>query len=81
MRGATCFSGIAAAELAAPDFDWLWSADVEPQANALRAHRFPHIPNLGDVLAPDFMDRARAFGPLDMLRKKQAFEVKRLLGQ
>lgn len=50
-----------------PDWDWLWSADVEPFPNAVRAARFPHSENLGDVLADDFLDRAAAFGPLDVL--------------
>ncbi len=67
MRGATCFSGIGAPECAMPWVDWLWSAEIEPFPNAVRAVRFPHVPNLGDVLADDFLDRACAYGPLDLL--------------
>lgn len=67
MRGATCFSGIGAPECAAPDVDWLWSADVEPFPNAVRAYHWPQVMNLGDVTAPDFLERAQASGPLDLL--------------
>jgi DNA (cytosine-5)-methyltransferase 1 len=30
-------------------WDYLWSADIEPFPNAVRAARFPHVPNLGDM--------------------------------
>lgn len=60
------FSGIGGAELALPEADWLWCAEIEPFPSAVLAQRFGH-PNLGDVLAPDFIDRALAFGPLDLL--------------
>jgi site-specific DNA-cytosine methylase len=39
MRAASCFSGIGAAELALPEADWLWSAEVDPFANAVREQR------------------------------------------
>lgn len=67
MRAATCFSGIGAPETSAPWATWLWASEVEPFANAVLSERHPATANLGDVLAGDFLDRARAFGPLDLL--------------
>ena len=55
MKGASCFSGLGGAELAAPWVDWRWSADIDPHANAVREVRFPFVPNLGDLLAEDFL--------------------------
>jgi DNA (cytosine-5)-methyltransferase 1 len=60
------FSGIGGAELALPEAEWLWCAEIENFTSAVLATRFGH-PNLGDITAPDFIDRARAFGPLDLL--------------
>jgi DNA (cytosine-5)-methyltransferase 1 len=60
------FSGIGGAELALPEAEWLWCAEIEKFPSAVLATRFGH-PNLGDITAPDFIDRARAFGPLDLL--------------
>lgn len=67
MRAATCFSGIGAPECALPEWDWRWSADIEPFPNAVRAERFPAVPNLGDVLDETFLDRAAALDPVDVL--------------
>ncbi len=67
MIAASCFSGIGGAELALPEATWLWSAEVDPFANAVRAARLPHDNNLGDVLTADFIERAASFGPLDLL--------------
>jgi DNA (cytosine-5)-methyltransferase 1 len=52
------FSGIGAPELAAPDIDWRWSAEIDPFASAVLAERFPGVPNLGDVtkLDPDTIE-------------------------
>lgn len=48
--GSVC-SGIAAPEAAwAPlGWDFLWSADIEPFPNTVRAARFQGVPNLGDM--------------------------------
>jgi DNA (cytosine-5)-methyltransferase 1 len=43
------FSGIGAPELAAPEIDWRWCAEIDPFASAILAERFPTVPNLGDV--------------------------------
>jgi DNA (cytosine-5)-methyltransferase 1 len=66
FTAASCFSGIGGAELALPEAQWLWSAEIEPFPCALLERRFDH-PNLGDITADDFIDRARAFGRLDLL--------------
>jgi DNA (cytosine-5)-methyltransferase 1 len=60
------FSGIGGAELALPEAEWLWCAEIEAFPSDVLAQRFGHA-NLGDVLAPDFIDRAKALGPLDLL--------------
>ena len=66
MIAASCFSGIGGAELALPEAEWLWCAEIEDFPSAVLAKRFGH-PNLGDITAPDFIERARALGPLDLL--------------
>lgn len=67
MRGATCFSGIGAPEMGLPECDWVWHADIEPFPCAVMAQRHPLSIDLGDVLAHDFIERALALGPLDLL--------------
>lgn len=67
LRAASCFSGIGAPELGGPQFNWLWHAEIEKFPAAVMAARFPDSTNLGDVTADDFLQRASAFGPLDML--------------
>ncbi len=67
MRGATCFSGIGAPEIAMPHIDWIWHSEIEPFPCAVMAARHPNNRNLGDILAPDFIDRAKALGPLDIM--------------
>ncbi|MFX4088435.1 DNA cytosine methyltransferase [Sphingobium yanoikuyae] len=77
MKAASCFSGIGGAELALPEAEWLWCAEIEKFPSAVLASRFGH-PNLGDITAPDFIERAMAFGPLDLLAGGppcQAFSV------
>ena len=63
MNGGTLFSGIAAPELAAPEIDWRWSAEIDPFARAVLAERFPKQRNLGDVnrIDPD------AIEPVDLV--------------
>ena len=39
MKAATMFSGVGAPELAMPDWDWLWHAEVDPFASAVMAAR------------------------------------------
>lgn len=66
MRAATLFSGIGAPEVAAPSWDWRWCAEIEAFPAAVH-HARHGVPNLGDVTAPDFAERVRAYGPLDAL--------------
>lgn len=67
MRAASCFSGIGAPELGGPQFDWVWHAEIEKFPAAVMQARFPGSHNLGDVTADDFLQRASAFGRLDLL--------------
>ena len=67
MTAATLFSGIGAPETSMPDWEWLWSAEIEKFPSAVLAERFPHTVNLGDVTADDFAERALAIGRPDVL--------------
>ena len=66
MRGATLFSGIGAPELAAPQIEWVWHAEIDAFPSAVMAHHHG-TPNLGDVSADDFIERAKQHGPIDIL--------------
>ncbi len=82
MTGATLCSGIAAPETAKRNIDWRWCAEIEPFPSAVLAERFGH-PNLGGMTAPDFIDRALAYGPIDLLvagTPCQSFSVAGLRG-
>lgn len=67
LTAATCFSGIGAPEVAMPHWDWKFHADIEKFPNAVIANRHPNSLNLGDVLAPDFIERAVALGQIDIM--------------
>jgi DNA (cytosine-5)-methyltransferase 1 len=67
MNGCTLFSGIGAPETAAPEIGWRYAAEIDTFASAVLAHRYPHIPNLGDITDASFTDRARSCGPVDLL--------------
>ena len=78
MTGATMCSGIGAPETALLGVQWLWSAEVEKFPSRVLAHRHPESMNLGDITAADFIDKARAFGHLNLLvagTPCQAFSV------
>lgn len=78
MTGATLCSGIGAPEQAMPWVDWKWCAEIEAFPSAVLSHHRPNVPNLGDMTAPDFIDRAAALGPLDLIvagTPCQAFSV------
>ena len=66
MRGATLFSGIGAPEIAAPEIEWVWHAEIDAFPSAVMAHHHG-TPNLGDVSADDFIERAKQHGPIDIL--------------
>jgi len=63
VKAGSLFSGIGAPELAAPDFDWRWCAEIDPFACALLARRFPQQRNLGDVTGID----PDAIEPVDLV--------------
>jgi len=65
--GATLFSGIDAPEVSAPGIEWLWRAEIDKFPNAVSKHRRPDTPNLGDVSAPDFVERALQHGRPDII--------------
>ena len=67
MTGATLCSGIGAPEVAMPWVTWRWCAEIEKFPYAVLKHCRPDVPNLGDITAPDFIDRAAALGPIDLL--------------
>lgn len=59
------FSGIESASVAWHPLGWspVAFAEIDPFASAVLAHRFPTVPNLGDVEKADF----DAIGPIDLL--------------
>jgi DNA (cytosine-5)-methyltransferase 1 len=67
MKAATLFSGIGAPEQAMPHWQWCWCAEIEAFPSAVLAKRHPHTVNLGDVNAPDFVERAAAIGRPDVI--------------
>ena len=78
MTGATCCSGIGSPEVAMPWVDWKWCAEVEKFPCAVLAARNPNSVNLGDITAPDFIERAQSMGSIDLLvagTPCQAFSV------
>lgn len=69
MRFGSLFSGVEAASLAWEPLGWTpaFFAEVDPFCCELLRQRWPSVPNLGDVTADDFADRARALGQIDVL--------------
>ncbi len=51
MKYGSCFSGIEAASVAWHPLGWegQWFSEIEPFPSAVMAHRFPNVPNLGDI--------------------------------
>lgn len=67
ITAATCFSGIGAPEVAMPDWDWKWCAETERFPAKVLRHHQPDTPNLGDVTAPDFLERVGRRRSVDVL--------------
>jgi len=65
VRYLSLFSGIEAASLAWLPLGWecVGVAEIDPFCCRLLSQRFPSVPNLGDVTAPDFIERARVLAP------------------
>lgn len=68
MRFLTLFSGIGAPEVAWQPLGWqcIGQAEIDPSANAVLRHRFPDVPNLGDIAAIT-EDQIAALGPIDLI--------------
>ena len=66
IRFGSLFSGIEAASCAFVPLKWeaAWFSEIDPFCCSLLSERFPSVPNLGDVTADDFSDRARALNVL-----------------
>jgi len=69
MRYLSLFSGIEAASLAWAPLGWtpVGFSEVDPFCCELLKQRFPGVPNLGDVTAEDFVERARGLGKIDLI--------------
>ena len=66
--GSVC-SGIEAASVAWMPLGWkaAWFSEIEKFPKAVLKHHYPDTPDLGDMTAPDFIDRARERGPINLL--------------
>lgn len=68
LRMGTFCSGIGAPEVAARGmFEPLWFSEIEPFPSAVLAHHWPHVPNLGDMTAPDIVQRIADIGLPDLV--------------
>ncbi len=69
MRYGSVCSGIEAATVAWHPLGWepAWFAEIDPFPSAVLAHHWPTVPNLGDITAPDFTERAMGHGSIDIL--------------
>jgi len=69
MRFGSICSGIEAASVAWLPLGWTCAfvAEIQKFPNAVLKHHYPEVPNLGDMMATDFVARARACGPIDVL--------------
>lgn len=56
-----------AAERALGPLRHLWVSDIKPAACTLLQHRYPGVPNLGDMTAIDYAGAREAFGQPDVL--------------
>lgn len=85
MRYGSLCSGIEAATAAWDRLGWkpVFFAEIEQFCCESLAFRFPSIPNLGDICAQDFIEKAIASGSIDVLvggPPCQAFSVAGLRG-
>lgn len=69
MRYVSLFSGIEAASVAFGQLGWeaVAFAEIEPFPCAVLAHRFPDVPNLGDVTKIDWEEFKREHGAIDLV--------------
>ena len=66
--GSVC-SGIEAASVAWELLGWesAWFAEIEAFPSAVLGHRYPSVPNLGDITSPDFIEGTKRSPPVDIL--------------
>ena len=69
MRYGSICSGIEGASVAWCALGWTpgWFSEIDPFCCELLRQRFPQTPNLGDITAEDFVERARKHGPVDVI--------------
>jgi len=65
VRFLSICSGMEAASIAFGPLGWKAGAfsEIDPACCDLLAHHYPGVPNLGDMTALDFIERAKAHGP------------------
>jgi DNA (cytosine-5)-methyltransferase 1 len=85
LRYGTLCSGIEAPSVAWEPLDWrpVFFSEIEPFPCAVLAHRYGHVPNLGDMTSPGFSALAKNCGPVDVLcagTPCQSFSVAGLRG-
>lgn len=66
--GSVC-SGIEAASVAWHQLgmEAAWVSEVDPYCKAVLAHRWPGVPDLGDITDSAFMNEAKHYGPVDLV--------------
>ena len=69
MRFGSICSGIEAATVAWKPLGWetAFVAEIEKFPKAVLKQRLPDVPDLGDIMADDFIERAKACGQIDLL--------------
>ena len=69
MRYVSLFSGIEAASVAAGPLGWepVCFCEVDEFPSAVLAHRYPDVPNLGDITKVDWKEVIEQHGPVDVV--------------
>lgn len=69
MRFISLFSGIEAASVAAEPLGWepVCFCEIDAFPSAVLAHRYPDVPNLGDITKVDWKEVLREHGPVDVV--------------
>ena len=85
MRYGSICSGIEAASVAWESLGWdaAWVSEIEPFPCAVLQHHYPQVPNLGDLTADAFIEKAKQHGSIDLIiggTPCQSFSVAGLRG-
>ena len=69
MRYISIFSGIEAASVAWEPLGWepVAFSEIDEFPSAVLAHRFPNVPNLGDITKVDWKEVVRKYGTVDLV--------------